>query len=102
MLRTRTILVASLLTSQALDLGTTYLGLGYGLREGNILASWLLSTVGNSSLLFVKMAVVVALLGIALKLETRYPKLWHGIAIASAITFMVAASNAVTIALAAV
>lgn len=92
--------IAFLLISQALDLVTTYIGFGCGLREGNLLPSWVLSIGGGALLVCFKAAAVALLLGIALALQSRYPRLWHGVVIASVVTMIVVASNAVSIALA--
>lgn len=96
----KVLIVAALVVSQALDLITTYVGFAHGLREGNPLPAWCQSIAGDASLVLVKILAVVIVVGIALMLQRQYPKLWYGVVAATCITFMVVASNAVSIALA--
>jgi hypothetical protein len=92
--------IACLLVSQALDLITTYVGFGRGLREGNIVPSAFLSFGGTGSLIALKLVMIVSVLGLALLLQSRYPRLWRGVMIASMVTLLAVASNAVSIVLA--
>lgn len=93
-------IIVFLLVSQMLDLITTYIGFGIGLTEGNPIPSAFLSASGHAGLIMFKVTAVALMLGIALLLQSRYPRLWHGVMIAGVITMGVVASNAVTIAMA--
>lgn len=93
-------IVVCLVVAQMLDLVTTYVGFTRGLQEGNPLPAWLQSVAGDLSLVLFKVMAIALIVGIALLLQTRYPRLWYGVVAATVVTLIVVASNAMSIALA--
>ena len=96
----RMVIIGLMVVSAVLDLVTTHIGFGLGLREANLVPNLLLSAAGEYGLVLLKVVAVSTCVGLVLLLHRRYPRLWRGLALASAITLLVVALNILSIVLA--
>jgi uncharacterized membrane protein len=75
------------------DIATTHAGLERGFSESNVLPAYLLSVGGPELMYLFKVAVVLLVIFMVLKLSPRYPRLWHGIRISNVLVGLVVVAN---------
>ena len=78
---------------QLADMGSTWVGLGQGYTEANLVPAYLHSVGGMELMYLFKVAAVLLVISMVLRLSPRYPRLWYGVRISNVMVGLVVASN---------
>ena len=86
------------LVLQSLDAFTTYVGLRRGAEEANLLPRWLLEHYGELGMFAFKVALVLGILLLVVKLQRRFPVVWLAVRVINVLMLVVIAINLVVLA----
>lgn len=85
------------LALQTLDVVTTFVGLRRGAMEANFVPRWFLDNLGEATMYAFKVALVLGVLLVVLRVQSQFPHVWLAIRVVNVLMMLVVAINLLAI-----